>query len=164
MPTIGMAGARHGCRRGHQAPSPPWCVWAGSPCEQPLHRAGLTNSSVLLMTCRDCGDMGRVRQMDGQQLLRMAVLAPALEMVLAAPCFHSHVPQALHSWPSLLEQQCPDCLWKHLVLWLIGDLKMILLREKCIFLAIHISGWTLVYFNPAPIHAQNPLTQVYQCI
>lgn len=61
--------------------------WTGSPCEQPLHRAGLTNSSVLLMTCRDCGDTGRVRQTDGQQLLRMAALAPALEMVLAAPLF-----------------------------------------------------------------------------
>lgn len=37
------------------------------------------------MTCRDCGDMGSVRQTDGQQLLRMAILAPALEMLLVAP-------------------------------------------------------------------------------
>lgn len=68
-------------------PTPVCASRAGqaSTSEQPLHRAGLTNSSALLMTHRDCGDTGRARQTDGQQLLRRAVLAPALERFLAAP-------------------------------------------------------------------------------
>lgn len=88
MPTIGMAGASHGCRReqgGGSKPQPQQCEQSCSSSEQPLHRAGLTNSSALLMTHRDCGDMGSIRQTDGQQLLRMAVLAPALEMFPAGP-------------------------------------------------------------------------------
>lgn len=64
------------------SPTPVCVSRAGqaSSSEQPL----LTNSPALLVTCRDCGDMGSVRQTDGWQLLRMAVLAPALEMLLAA--------------------------------------------------------------------------------
>lgn len=76
--------ARAGRRQ--RAPAPHQCVWAGLH-RPPLssHWAGLTNTSALLMTRRDCGDMGRVRQTDGQQLLRIAVLAAALKMFLAAP-------------------------------------------------------------------------------
>lgn len=91
MPSIGMAGASHGCRRGQGEGSEPQLhtdvceqSWTASSSEQPLHRAGLTSSTALLMTCRDYGDKGSVRQTDGQQLLRMPVLAPAMEMFLPA--------------------------------------------------------------------------------
>lgn len=90
MPTIGMAGASHGCRQeqggGHKPqPHAGVCEQSYSSSGQPLHRAGLTNSSAQLMTHRDCGDMGSARQTDGQQLLRMAVLSPALETFPASP-------------------------------------------------------------------------------
>lgn len=71
------------CHR-HNRPQPigkQGCVWAELgryPCSEQLPcRSGLTDDKALLMTHRGSVDIGSVKQMNGQQLLGMAVLAPA---------------------------------------------------------------------------------------